>query len=231
MTLSAVSPDVNQYDDPADPKNAEAHMQYLKSLFEEENSRLNLLESKTSQMIGQTGLIFSLLSLFVPLLIDKLSSLPIYVKVSLLLILLAAFGFYLLTIGNALKNYNVKNFKYSSPSPKNVQAFREKELAKFYAEVVRDYLFALYRNEEINNYKASNLIQAYRSFRIANWITGFLVFAFCLILLFIKPEPPSMIIAKPVRIELPNRNYCTKPVQKIPVKQRADTVKASVKLK
>jgi hypothetical protein len=111
------------YADQEDEVKSLAHMQYLKALMDGEDSRLVLIESKSSQLIGQTGLIFSLLSLFVPLLIDKVDGLSFYLKATLLIILLFAFGFYLLTIRNALKNYNVRKFQYSSPAPKNVLDF------------------------------------------------------------------------------------------------------------
>ncbi|MDB4926599.1 hypothetical protein [Mucilaginibacter sp.] len=199
------SPDVpagiNAYPDPQEEEKSEAHMHYLKSLFAEENDRLNLLESKTSQLIGQTGLIFSLLSLFVPLLVDKVEGLALYIKIVLLFVLLLSFGFYLLTIKNALRNYNVKNFQYSSPAPKNVQDFNNKTLNAFYSEVVRDLLLGLHVNNELNNQKAINLIQSYTTFRIANWTTGVLVVAFCTSLLFIRPNKPTITIEKPIKIE------------------------------
>lgn len=199
------SPDVpvgiNTYADTKVEKKSEAHMHYLKSLFTEENDRLNLLESKTSQLIGQTGLIFSLLSLFVPLLVDKVDGLALYIKIALLLVLLLSFGFYLLTIKNALRNYNVKNFQYSSPAPKNVQDFNTKTLTAFYSEVVRDLLLGLHVNNELNNQKATNLIQSYTTFRIANWMTGILVVAFCTSLLFINPSKPKITLEQPIKIE------------------------------
>ena len=43
-----------------DEKKSEAHKNYLKNLEDEESSRLTLIEGKTSQLISQTGIIFSL---------------------------------------------------------------------------------------------------------------------------------------------------------------------------
>src|SRR6186713_3333450 len=72
-------------------KKIEAHKNFLKGLIDEENSRLGNIENKTSQLVAQTGIIFSLLSLFVPILIDKISDVPFYFKLGLLLILVLAF--------------------------------------------------------------------------------------------------------------------------------------------
>ena len=72
----------------------EAHMNFLKTLLDNENRRLELIESKSTQLIGQTGLIFSLLSLFVPLLADKMEGIAIGFKIELILLLLSSFIFY-----------------------------------------------------------------------------------------------------------------------------------------
>ena len=107
------------------------HLDYLYKLDTNENERLTLLESKTSQLIAQTGIIFSLLSLFVPLLIDKVADVALFLKIILSLLLFFAFIGYVLTINNALKNFNVNKFNYSRPAAKNVITFQDKELAEF----------------------------------------------------------------------------------------------------
>jgi hypothetical protein len=201
VKIKDVPEEVYAYKDPKTDEESGAHMEYLKKLLEEEDNRLSSIDSKTSQFIGQTGLTFSLLSLFVPLLVDKLNGVPIIVKLLLIVILLSSFGFYFLTKKNALKNYNVINFPYSSPAPKNVLTFKDKGLNAFYSEVVRDLLFGLHRNNEINNAKATNLIRSYMTFRIANMLTGILVVIFCVALAFRQPEKPRVAIDKPIKIE------------------------------
>jgi hypothetical protein len=180
---------------------SEAHKNYLKSIEEEESNRLTLIENKTSQLISQTGIIFSLLSIFVPILIDKVTDLNFYVKLLLLVLLISAFSFYMLTIRNALKNFNVKNFNYCKPSPKNVLALQNEKLDLFYAEEVRDLLYCINENLKINNRKATNLLHSYNSFRIANTSTGLLVATFSVLLLFFNPQKESVTIEKPIKIE------------------------------
>ncbi|MBK9380918.1 MAG: hypothetical protein IPN39_06285 [Chitinophagaceae bacterium] len=191
----------NDYKLDNDEKKSEAHKNYLKNLEDEESSRLTLIEGKTSQLISQTGIIFSLLSLFVPILIDKVTDLHFLVKLLLLILLISAFYFYMLTIRNALKNFNVKNFKYSKPSPKNVLKLQEKSLNIFYAEEVRDLLYCINENLKINNKKATNLLHSYNSFKIANTSTGILVAVFSIVLLFFNPKKEGLIIDKPIKIE------------------------------
>jgi len=178
-----------------------AHKDFLISLTEEENNRLTLIENKTSQLISQTGIIFSLLSLFVPILIDKVSDLAVLIKVLLLLLLVFAFLFYMLTIRNSLKNFKVTNFKYSKPSPNNVLKFQNKSLEEFYSEEVRDLLYALNQNTKTNNWKATNLLHSYNAFKTANTITGGLVIVFSIFLLFFSPKKEGVTIEKPVKIE------------------------------
>lgn len=184
-----------------DEKKSEAHKNYLKNLEDEESSRLTLIEGKTSQLISQTGIIFSLLSLFVPILIDKVNDLNFLVKLLLLILLITAFFFYMLTIRNALKNFNVKNFTYSKPSPKNVLNLQDKGLGVFYAEEVRDLLYCINENLKINNRKATNLLHSYNSFKIANTSTGILVAVFSIVLLFFNPNKEGLTIDKPIKIE------------------------------
>lgn len=184
-----------------DEKKSEAHKNYLKNLEDEESSRLTLIEGKTSQLISQTGIIFSLLSLFVPILIDKATDLHFLVKLLLLILLILAFCFYMLTIRNALKNFNVKNFTYSKPSPKNVLNLQNNSLDIFYAEEVRDLLYCINENLKINNKKATNLLHSYNSFKIANTSTGILVAVFSIVLLFFNPKKEGLIIDKPIKIE------------------------------
>jgi len=184
-----------------DDKKIESHKNYLKNLEDEESSRLTLLESKTSQLISQTGIIFSLLSLFVPILIDKVTDLHFTVKLLLLILLISAFYFYMLTIRNALKNFNVKNFNYSKPSPKNVIILQDKNIDVFFAEEVRDLLYCINVNLKINNRKATNLLHSYNSFKIANTSTGILVAVFSIVLLFFNPKKEGLITDKPIKIE------------------------------
>ncbi|WP_259068592.1 hypothetical protein HDF24_06790 [Mucilaginibacter sp. X4EP1] len=184
-----------------DDKTGEAHVTYLNRLNEDENGRLTLIEAKTSQLISQTGIIFSLLSLFVPLLIDKVSGVTIWVKILLLILLLLAFLCYMLTINNALKNFKITDFPYSTPSAKNVLNLQTNSVSEFNSEVIRDLLHGLQVNKKLNNIKGTNLLHSYNAFKTANALTASLVSCFCISLLFLKQPDPTIKIANPIKIE------------------------------
>lgn len=177
------------------------HKAYLKEIEEEQNSRLNLIESKTSQMISQTGLIFALLSLFIPFIIDKVLDFDFILKAVFIITLASAYLFYILTINNALKNFNVKDFNYVKKSPMSILNQQKLEVDEFIKMEIKDSLLAINNNTAINNLKATNLISAYNTFRFGNILTSLLVLFLCVSLLFIKPKPNEINIGNPVEIE------------------------------
>ena len=165
-----------------------AHREFLRSIQAEENSRLTLIETKTSQLVSQTGIVFSLLSLFIPIFIDKINGLPFEIRVLFLIILVLAFLFYMLTIMNAVKNFNVKNFIYSKPSPNNVIKYQGSTTEEFTVIEIKDLLYGANQNLKTNNTKATNLIHSYNSFKVANLLTALLGVLICTSLLFAKPK-------------------------------------------
>lgn len=175
------------------------HRDFLKSLEAEESNRLTLLENKTTQMIAQTSVIFALLSLAIPLVIDKVDA--FHLKIFVFIPLLLAFSFYLLTIHNAAKNYNVKKFNYSRSLPTNVIEFKDASAEDFLIEEINDLLYSTKTNLQINNVKASNLIHSYNCFKIAIFSTAVLGIALCISLLFIEQKKNSITIENPIRIE------------------------------
>lgn len=217
---------VDDYKISTDEKKSEIHRNYLKNIENGENGRLTLIESKTSQLISQTGIIFSLLGLFIPILVDKITDIHFLVKFLLLALLILAFCFYMLTIQNALKNFNVKNFIYCKPSPKNVLDSQDKDISFFYAEEVKDLLYSINENIKTNNKKATNLLHSYTSFRIANISSGFLVISFSITLLFFNPKKEGIFVEKPIKIEKLDSlmDKLTKTISK-----RSDTVYIKIK--
>jgi hypothetical protein len=191
----------SDYEMPRDYQVSLAHRDFLKALEDQEDSRLAAVETKTSQMVSQTGIIFSLLSLFIPILIDKLTGLNIYVKISLLILLAITFLLYVITIQNALKNYKVNNFRYPSPSPQNVIFKTNHNLNNFYTEEVKDLLYCINVNHNLNNKKATNLLHAYASFKYANMLTSCLVILFCISIFFFNPKKDSISIDNEIKIQ------------------------------
>lgn len=178
------------------------HKEFLKSLLDEERSRLENIEAKTTQLISQTSLIISLASLFIPLLIDKSNDINIIYKFLFVLILVGTYFFYILTIINALKNYNIKKYKYASPSPENVLDYKDQSLHEFNEELVRDYLYSVNENQKINNIKASNVLHSYNAFKIANILLSVLVVSVCIFSFFTEENSTKVEIKNPVNLKL-----------------------------
>jgi hypothetical protein len=175
------------------------HRDFLKSLEAEENNRLTLIENKTTQLVAQTGVIFALLSLFIPLVIDKIDA--FYLKLIIFIPLGLAFLFYLLTIHNAAKNFNVKKFKYSRSKATNVIKHKDNTAEDFLIEEIEDLLYSTKVNVGINDTKASNLIFSYNCFKVANVLTAVLGILLCTSLLFIKQKKDPVTIENPIKIE------------------------------
>ncbi len=180
----------------------ELHKAYLKEIVNDEDNRLNVIENKTSQLISQTGLIFSLLSLFIPFIIDKVLDFNIYFNILFIVILALAYLFYILTINNALKNFNVKNFNYGKNSPKSVLNQQDLSVKKFLKMEIKDSLFTINNNIAINNVKATNLITAYNSFKLGNIFTSILVVFLCASLLFISSRTEEINLENPIDIKV-----------------------------
>lgn len=186
--INPYSYSINDYITTGDTEKLKTHLEFLKGIESEENNRLSIIENKTSQLVSQTGIIFSLLSLFIPIFIDKVTEQHWGIRLFFLIILVIAFLFYMLTIRNAIKNYNVKNFIYSKSSPINVINHQSKSVDEFNVIEIKDLLYGANQNLKTNNVKATNLIHAYHAFKIANVATAILVVLICTLLLFIKPK-------------------------------------------
>ena len=177
------------------------HRNFLKSVLEGENNRLGFIENKTSQIISQTSIVFSLVGLFVPIIMDRFEDASIFLKVSIIILLLITFSLYLLSITNALKNFDIKKFRYPYSNPANVLDFKEKTIEQFNSELVRDYLLCINKCVQINNEKATNLLHSYKAFKLGNFSTGIIVMCVCSMLLFTKKEESSFTIKSPIEIK------------------------------
>jgi hypothetical protein len=216
-----------------DTEKIKIHREFLKANEAEENSRLAVIEGKTSQLVSQTGMIFSLLSLFIPIIIDKLSDKHFVICFLFMAFLAMAFILYILTIWNATKNFNVKKFSYMRPSAKNVITHQDKTPSEFSAVEVQDLLLGANHNQELNNIKATNLIHSYNSFKVANIFTALIGILICFVLLFTKQKQNTIIIENPIKIQNFDTaiNIIVKEINKITtlnktVINKADTVKS-----
>lgn len=194
---------INDYDlsDSSDKDKIEVHRDFLKSLIDEENNRQNSIENKTSQIISQTSIIFSLVGLFIPVIIDKSGETNLFLRILIIIMVIVAFIFYFLSISNALKNFDVIKFRYTTPTPLNVYNFKEKSIEEFNSELVRDYLYCINKNIVLNNIKATNLLHSHNAFKLANATTAITIICLCIGIFFIKNKDEVIKIEQPIKIE------------------------------
>ncbi|HYV90915.1 MAG TPA: hypothetical protein VE978_03995 [Chitinophagales bacterium] len=184
-----------------DEKKIKAHKGLLKALEKKEDDRLTIIDSKTSQIVTYTGIIFSALSLFIPILLDKISDHSLFARIIFIIVLVFAFLFYVLTIHNAIRNYNIGKFHYSRSDPNNVIKYQDKSESEFTNIEIKDLLYSYNQNSKTNDEKANNLIYAYRAFRIANAMTAIIGALICSSLLFAKPKEEDINIKNPIQIQ------------------------------
>jgi hypothetical protein len=178
------------------------HKNFLKSVLEDENNRLGYIENKTSQIISQTSIVFYILCLFIPIIINRFENSYLIIKIIIIFLLLITFSFYLLSITNALKNFNIKKFKYPYSDPSNVLNLIDKSSEEFNSELIRDYLHCIKGASIINNKKATNLLHAHKSFKLGNFSTGIIVMCICTMLLFTNKSIDNTITLKnPIEIK------------------------------
>jgi hypothetical protein len=184
-----------------DEKKVIAHKELLKSLEKKEDDRLTIIDTKTSQIVTYTGIIFSALSLFIPILLDKISDHSLSLRLVFIAVLIFSFLFYVLTIHNAIRNYNIGKFYYSRSDPNNVIKYQDKSVDEFTSIEIQDLLYAYNQNSKTNDEKANNLIYAYRTFRIANVLTAIMGALICTSLLFAKAKDKDVTIRNPIQIQ------------------------------
>lgn len=149
----------------------EEKIEYLTKIFDFEENRQGTIEGKISQLLGQTGIVFSLAGLFMPLFFDKLLFLNLFWKSILILIFLCALGFYLWAIYKVTRTYDINMYRYATGEPDTVLNNSSKE--DFQKVVIKDLVYANKINQLSNNHKASNLIFSNNSFKSGNICLSF----------------------------------------------------------
>lgn len=192
---------------PSNPAAYKEHIEFLKEIEKSEDNRLTVIENKGSQIAGQTGIIFSLLSLFVPIFIDKISDQKLELKILFIALMICAFLFYILTIHYAIRNYNIRKFVYRRAGPARVLEYQNKTFLEFQKKQVQDLLQGLNTNTQTNNRKATNVIHAFLAFRIANIFTALLGMLLCYFLFIYKDKEKTVVIGSPIKVQYIDSNF------------------------
>lgn len=174
--------------DPATIPNDEIseRVEYLKEIFQFEESRQSTIENKISQIIGQSGVVFSLAGLFIPLLFDKLNEISTWQKVILIGLFLIALMFYLWSILKATQSFQINKYKYATGNPETVLNTGNGEAFK--REMIKDLIYSCKVSEVSNNHKASKLLYANNAFKSGSITMGLILLLFCLFVFNYSPK-------------------------------------------
>lgn len=180
--------------------NLGAKLEYLKVLDADENDRRTTIDTKTSQLIGQTAIIFSIISIFISNYISKFNSGPIYFQIILIIVFLMSLCFYLMTIIRASEYLNVKKYGYSKRSANTVTKFYE-SIDDFQIEEIKDVIYSIEKNTQLTNQKASQLIYSYRFFKLGTIFVGILS-VLMIITAYVTPtkSETTITISKPIKV-------------------------------
>jgi hypothetical protein len=134
-------------------------------LFEDEERRRGVIESKAATLVGVTGIAASLIVGFSSFLMSTVKTLH-----PAAIIVLAALFFWLaeallITGWQAITGMVFR--VYARPNPNDILSLREKDVIYYRRLFLKDLLNALNANTEMNNSKASSVICAQRSFYCA----------------------------------------------------------------
>lgn len=182
-------PRVDQPDYKYQKEVSNEHLVYLKDLFNEQRDRQATIEGKTSQLVGQSSVVFSLVALFVPLFYDKFSNTDVLVRLVLVSLFILAFLFYLFTIIHSTRNLSIHKYRYSTGDPKTV--LKKSGSKKFIREQISDLIFSIKVNSYSNDQKGTNLILAHRAFSLGNRVLALLALFICILFLF-SPKDVSI---------------------------------------
>jgi hypothetical protein len=165
---------------------------YLKDIIQFEENRQSTIENKISQIIGQSGVVFSLAGLFIPLFFDKLIEIELWKKIALISVFIVAIFFYLWSILKATQSYQINKYRYVTGDPHTVVKYIGE--MQFKVIMMKDLIYSCKIGEISNNHKASKLLYANNAFKSGSITMGILLLFFCSFIFIYKPtdEPSKM---------------------------------------
>ena len=188
-------------------KVAERYLTYLKEIHNYQRDRRTTIENKNSQLVGQASIITSIFALFIPLLIDNLNGVALWLKLSLSIFFLVVLFHYLLSIFHAIKTLTVDKYKYPSRSTISVtKKDREETELTFLNSEIKDLIYIINNTTPIDNIKGGNLIYGARCFKIGNIGFGIMTFLVIASTFIIKKEIPEVTIKNlnELKLEVPD---------------------------
>ncbi|MEI6348169.1 MAG: hypothetical protein WCP69_09510 [Bacteroidota bacterium] len=170
-------------------KVADRYLTYLKEIHDYQRDRRTTIENKNSQLVGQASIVTSIFALFIPLLINNLSGVSLWLKLPLSFLFLIVLLHYLLSILHAIKTLTVDKYKYPSRSTISITKKERKEIElDFVNSEIEDLIYIINNTTPIDNIKGDNLIYGARCFKIGNIGFGIMTILVIASTLFLKKE-------------------------------------------
>jgi hypothetical protein len=195
------------YSPTTDQKVAERYLTYLKEIHEYQRDRRTTIENKNSQLVGQASIVTSIFALFIPLLIDNLNGVTLWIKIPLSLLFLIVMFHYLISILHAIKTLTVDKYKYPGRSTKSVtKTDRKVNELDFINSEIEDLVYIINNTTPLDNIKGGNLIYGARCFKIGNIGFGIMTILVIISTFTLKRENPELTIKNlnDLKFEIPD---------------------------
>ncbi len=181
----------------ADEQMAPVYLEYVEKVNKNQEARLQTIESKSFQLIGQSSIVISVAGLFIPLFVDKLKNISIIYNGILVLVFLLVISHFVLSIYYAARMMLVNKYWFMSGATRTVT--KSKRLTTknaFVNEEIKDLVASIRHNNDLTDTIAINLALAGRCFMIG--ITGLFSFIILTVggLVFVKETTPKVEIVK-----------------------------------
>lgn len=147
-----------------DKKLTPIHIEFLKDLEQHEEHRLSGIEGKLSSIIGQSGIIFTLIALFIPLFLDDLNHVALPLKIIYSVLFVLGLCFFTKSILSASATLKINDFPYARPDINSAFDKDNDSKAVFYRELVKDLITTIDINTASNTKKGHNLMVGHRFF-------------------------------------------------------------------
>lgn len=176
------------------------YLRYLDTIFKYEEDRQKTIENKLSQLIGQTGLVFALSSLFIPLFYGHLKNTSFYFVFGCIILFVIALVMLSWCILIVTKTLDVRLYKYMTGSVSSLNKPYD-TIQDFNKIEIEDLKKCIETNSQTNNIKATHLILASRKFAIGIISIGILSLLILSGLMFMDNSASKIEITNQVNME------------------------------
>ena len=198
-----------KYKDSSTIEIAGQYLSYLDKLRQAHSERTQTIETKNSQIIGQSSIVISIISLFIPIFAEHFSQLNIYFKLYLVLIFVLLLLHFILAINHAIKLLLIDKNRYMFGSTSTISSEKRPQTTlAFLNEEISDLIKSINFNASATNKMASNLVYASRCFRLGIWYFSVLTMSVLLSITVLEKSPQNMSISNIKDLtEISSRSY------------------------